>query len=115
MDAKLIAGLPRPRPFRLLRLWKNIRRPVFILLLAGVGLTGATRAQTQSPPSSSRHTGESHTPKQSMLQEPSGAERCVVCHPAEVQGFSQSAMAHALRRAGQEPEGVVEAHGSKIT
>jgi photosynthetic reaction center cytochrome c subunit len=38
-----------------------------------------------------------------------------VCHPAEVEGFSQSAMAHALRRAGQEPEGVVEAHGSKIT
>jgi photosynthetic reaction center cytochrome c subunit len=115
MDAKLIAGLPRPRPFRFLRLWKNFGRPVFILWLVGIGLTGATRAQTPSPPSSSRHNGESHTPKQSMIQEPSGAERCAVCHLAEVQGFSQSAMAHALRRAGQEPEGVVEAHGSKIT
>jgi photosynthetic reaction center cytochrome c subunit len=37
------------------------------------------------------------------------------CHPAEVEGYARSAMAHALRRAGQEPEGVVSAHGSKIS
>ncbi|MGB2625919.1 MAG: c-type cytochrome [Candidatus Acidiferrum sp.] len=46
---------------------------------------------------------------------PTGAERCVFCHPTEVQGFARSAMAHALRRAGQEPEGTVSAHGSTIT
>jgi photosynthetic reaction center cytochrome c subunit len=39
----------------------------------------------------------------------------VVCHPDEVRGFAQSAMAHALRRSGQEPEGSVTAHGSTIT
>jgi len=48
-------------------------------------------------------------------REPTGSERCVVCHPTEVRGFAQSAMAHALRRSGQEPEGSVTKHGSTIT
>jgi photosynthetic reaction center cytochrome c subunit len=52
---------------------------------------------------------------QITLKEPTGAERCVYCHPSEVQGFARSAMAHALRRPGQEPSGVVSADGSKIT
>lgn len=47
--------------------------------------------------------------------EPIGAERCQFCHPAEVKGFARSAMAHALRRPGHEPDGVVTANGSKIT
>jgi len=47
--------------------------------------------------------------------EPVGAERCQFCHPAEVEGFARSAMAHALRRPGKEPDGVVSANGSKIT
>lgn len=46
---------------------------------------------------------------------PVGAERCQFCHPAEVEGFARSAMAHALRRPGLEPDGVVTANGSKIT
>ncbi len=37
------------------------------------------------------------------------------CHPAEVEGYARSAMAHSLRRASREPEGTVNAHGSKIT
>ena len=37
------------------------------------------------------------------------------CHPSEVEGYARSAMAHSLRRAGQEPDGTVSAHGSKIT
>ncbi len=114
MDAKLIAGLPRLRPFRSSRLWKNHHRPLLILWLMIVALVGSARGQTTSAPSSTGD-GDSHSFKQTALSEPSGAERCAVCHPAEVEGFSQSAMAHALRRAGQEPEGVVEAHGSKIT
>jgi photosynthetic reaction center cytochrome c subunit len=44
-----------------------------------------------------------------------GAARCMFCHPAEVEGYARSAMAHSLRSAGQEPEGTVSAHGSKIT
>lgn len=45
----------------------------------------------------------------------SGSNRCVFCHPAEVAGYARSAMAHSLRPAGREPEGTVNAHGSKIT
>ena len=37
------------------------------------------------------------------------------CHPAEVEGYARSAMAHSLRRAGQEPDGIVTANGSTIT
>ena len=51
----------------------------------------------------------------SFPAEPANAERCVYCHAAEVQGFSRSAMAHALRRAGNEPDGRVIANGSTIT
>lgn len=45
---------------------------------------------------------------------PAGADRCLFCHAAEVEGFARSAMAHALRRAGKEPDGTVTAHGSSI-
>jgi hypothetical protein len=50
-----------------------------------------------------------------QLREPAGADRCLFCHAAEVQGYSRSAMAHALRRAGQEPDGIVSRNGTKIT
>jgi photosynthetic reaction center cytochrome c subunit len=58
--------------------------------------------------------------KQSALAQPlpsgpTGASRCMFCHPAEVEGYARSAMAHSLRRASQEPEGAVSARGSKIT
>ncbi len=47
--------------------------------------------------------------------EPAGANRCLFCHPSEVEGYSQSAMAHSLRRAGKEPDGTVNKNGSNIT
>lgn len=40
---------------------------------------------------------------------PTGSGRCQFCHPAEVEGYARSAMAHSLRRAGQEPSGTVNA------
>jgi len=46
---------------------------------------------------------------------PTGASRCMFYHPAEVEGYSRSAMAHSLRRTAQEPEGTLSAHGSTIT
>ena len=55
------------------------------------------------------------SPTQPQLREPTGADRCLFCHTAEVQGYSRSAMAHALRRAGQEPDGIVSGNGTKIT
>src|SRR5579862_9297934 len=50
-----------------------------------------------------------------MVREPEGPNRCEVCHSAEVEGYSRSAMAHALRRAGQEPSGTVATPKGKIT
>jgi len=47
--------------------------------------------------------------------EPPGASRCLFCHPSEVKGYGESAMAHSLRRAGKEPDGTVKANGSRIT
>jgi photosynthetic reaction center cytochrome c subunit len=51
----------------------------------------------------------------SQLTEPIGASRCQFCHQAEVEGYAQSAMAHSLRPAGQEPDGTVETPDAKIT
>jgi outer membrane lipoprotein-sorting protein len=47
--------------------------------------------------------------------EATGASRCLLCHPSEVEGYARTAMAHSLRRAGQEPDGSVTAQGSTIT
>jgi hypothetical protein len=53
-----------------------------------------------------------------LHQQPSettGASRCLFCHRAEVEGYARSAMAHSLRRAGQEPDGTVNTGSTKIT
>jgi tetratricopeptide (TPR) repeat protein len=50
-----------------------------------------------------------------IASEPAGAARCLFCHAAEVEGYRRSAMAHSLRRAGQEPEGTVTTPEAKIT
>ena len=38
----------------------------------------------------------------------SSSNPCATCHPKEVEGFSHSAMSHALRRPAQEPQGSFE-------
>jgi hypothetical protein len=45
------------------------------------------------------------------------ANRCAVCHPAEAEGYSHSAMSRSLRRPGREPEGsfVHTLSGTKFT
>lgn len=52
---------------------------------------------------------------QSLPGDPNGASRCQFCHAAEVEGYTRSAMAHSLRRAGQEPDGTVDTGEAKIT
>jgi photosynthetic reaction center cytochrome c subunit len=52
---------------------------------------------------------------QQIPSEPTGANRCAFCHTAEVEGYARSAMAHSLRRAGSEPDGIVTAGATKIT
>ncbi len=45
------------------------------------------------------------------------ANRCALCHPKQVEGYSRSAMAHSLRRAGHEAEGSFDhsISGTKFT
>jgi Tetratricopeptide repeat len=45
----------------------------------------------------------------------SDEEQCAKCHAEEVDGFAQSKMAHSMRLGGQEPPGVVQVPGTKIT
>jgi len=76
-------------------------------------VAGASRAPAQSQGMSSAKV---RTPVVfSQLREPTGAERCQFCHAAEVDGYAGSAMAHSLRRAGQEPDGTVTVDDSRIT
>jgi photosynthetic reaction center cytochrome c subunit len=49
------------------------------------------------------------------LSEPSGSDRCIVCHRTEVEGYARSAMAHSLRKAGNEPDGTVKTPDTTIT
>jgi tetratricopeptide (TPR) repeat protein len=79
---------------------------VTLIVLAGFSLG---RGQSAS------NTAATQTPLRQQADEATGASRCVVCHASEVEGYSRSAMAHSLRRAGREPDGSVTAHGSTIT
>jgi photosynthetic reaction center cytochrome c subunit len=61
----------------------------------------------------SRPDAQPSTPQ--MMSAPTGASRCQFCHASEVEGYARSAMAHSLRRAGQEPDGTVVTPDTKIT
>lgn len=76
-------------------------------VLVFLACTSSVESQS-SPKSPSEHDAQVPT-------QPQGANRCVVCHSSEVNGYASSAMAHSLRRAGPEPNGTVEAHGTKVT
>ena len=43
-----------------------------------------------------------------VLSASSSSNLCTTCHPREVEGFSHSAMSHALRRPAKEPQGSFE-------
>ncbi len=90
----------------------NMQIPALTLTLAFVFGATSTRAQSDSITSTQLVT---KSVPQSQLNQPAGADRCSFCHPAEVRGYARSAMARALRRAGQEPDGNVTAHGTKVT
>jgi photosynthetic reaction center cytochrome c subunit len=84
------------------------------LLAVSVFLVGIFSAQGQAAGDpAAAHEASTAAPQPAVA--PTGASRCVTCHPDEVAGYARSAMAHSLRRPGQEPDGSVSAHGSKIT
>jgi photosynthetic reaction center cytochrome c subunit len=77
--------------------------------------------QSESLPAKTEHSASSEKLAATEVSvpplpsEPAGASRCQFCHAAEVEGYARSAMAHSLRRAGQEPDGTVDAADAKIT
>ncbi len=89
--------------------------PLKLLLLAFLILLCSV-SSGQNP--SVRHvsaSGGAQTFAPEVSSAPTESNRCMFCHPAEVEGYARSTMAHSLRRAGHEPDGMVNAHGSKIT
>lgn len=87
--------------------------PLLIVLLGGVVAT-AWPGRGQSIDDLAARAG-TDTSAPELAQEPTGANRCQFCHASEVEGYARSAMAHSLRRAGQEPEGTVQTPDAKIT
>src|SRR5579862_7298384 len=89
------------------------RRILFLapfILLARFISPGQEQTQIVSPTQMDPRTKTLH-----LAGEPTGVNRCKVCHSEEVDGFARSAMAHALRRASQEPTGTVTTTNGKIT
>jgi photosynthetic reaction center cytochrome c subunit len=91
---------------------KYIRRAMVVVLVATVGVVSSGRGQSDNS-ASARAVAQVPTPQ--FASEPAGAGRCLVCHRAEVEGYARSAMAHSLRSAGREPDGVVNAGNVKIS
>jgi photosynthetic reaction center cytochrome c subunit len=84
------------------------------VLLALFLVSGRGESQTDTP----RGIASEAATKSSAIPlpgEPTGANRCKVCHASEVEGYARSAMAHSLRRAGEEPAGTVTTTDAKIT
>jgi photosynthetic reaction center cytochrome c subunit len=88
---------PKPSPHRFVILW---------LLLCAV--VGPVRS------SGGNNAGSEASIPMRQFSESTGANRCAFCHQSEVEGYARSAMAHSLRRAGQEPDGTVETSDTKI-
>ena len=86
-------------------------RPILLLALslALIVCIPAERGQSRAAARQNQSSGH-FLPKQLVV-----ADRCKSCHAAEVEGYARSAMAHSLRRAGQEPDGTVNAGGAKVT
>ena len=82
------------------------------IILVSLGIASVTQSQSAATTAAEQ---TSPAPAQLPATAPTGDSRCATCHPAEVAGYARSAMAHSLRRPGQEPDGIVTAHGSKIT
>jgi photosynthetic reaction center cytochrome c subunit len=83
--------------------------PPRLLVVVGVlvAMISSGRGQSSNRPATAL--------SRQIVSEPAAANRCQFCHPSEVEGYARSAMAHSLRRAGQEPEGTVNAADAKIT
>jgi photosynthetic reaction center cytochrome c subunit len=76
-------------------------------LLAVLGVLAAVVAAGRGQSNNNAAPSDALIAAPQIAIEPTGPSRCQFCHAAEVEGYARSAMAHSLRRAGQEPEGTV--------
>ncbi len=86
-----------------------------LLLLTLAAFLGAIVPSGRGQSSNAAAHSDTQILTQRFPKEPAGASRCQFCHAAEVEGYARSAMAHSLRRAGQEPDGTVDTPEAKIT
>ncbi|MGC1221562.1 MAG: photosynthetic reaction center cytochrome c subunit family protein, partial [Candidatus Sulfotelmatobacter sp.] len=94
------------------------RIPLLVLIIGPILLAIVSYGRGQSSDKPVAHSdvhSDAQTSVPPLLKEPTGAARCQFCHASEVQGYARSAMAHSLRRAGQEPDGTVDTPDAKIT
>jgi photosynthetic reaction center cytochrome c subunit len=99
---------------------KHAHRTLFtfaVLLFVAAGVCFTTNPLASGQSASADRPSKQIDSKSALTTspEPTGAQRCVVCHPSEVAGYEKTTMAHSLRRAGIEPAGTVSANGSTIT
>ena len=90
------------------------RTPLLLLIVLPVLLAIVSYGRGQSSDKASAPS-DTEIPTPQLVREPAGASRCQFCHASEVEGYARSAMAHSLRRAGQEPDGTVDTPEARIT
>ena len=83
-------------------------------LLAFLAAVADTSSGQTPAASGANSKGAAAAVNDTAANPPAGSQRCMFCHPAEVAGYSRTTMAHSLRRADQEPDGTLQANGSKI-
>jgi hypothetical protein len=81
----------------------------FLLLL---GIDPIARTQTGAPVRESQSTSKAGTVAETDSIDP---DKCGRCHAGEVAGFARTAMSRSMRKAGEEPAGIVQAPGATIT
>jgi photosynthetic reaction center cytochrome c subunit len=104
----------RPKTFSDGRSMRPTRASLVLLTIVGVLAAVVSSGRGQSSDQAAAHS-DKEIPAPQLAREPTGASRCQFCHASEVEGYARSAMAHSLRRAGQEPDGTVETPDAKIT
>lgn len=90
------------------------RTHLLLLIVLGVMIAVVLPGRGQSG-NSAAAPADAQITTQQFVREPVGVSRCQFCHASEVEGYARSAMAHSLRRAGQEPGGTVNTPDVEIT
>ena len=103
-----------PKTVNPIRVMDRKRIPLLVLVFFAVSVAVVPSGRGQSGQAAPAHT-DAQIPITQLVREPAGASRCQFCHASEVEGYARSAMAHSLRRAGQEPDGAVVTPDAKIT